>query len=288
MSRFTTTFLSQTPRPVKLLLAFTIGASLLVACAQTLLPQLSATRLGGLSLDGIARGYAWQPFTYLLIAPGSWQLSIQFAFSLLFDCILLWVVGAALTAEIGAAAFFRLYFTCGAAGGLLGLGAAAGLHSPEIVIGPAGALYACLLVWNMMFANLELRLFLFFSARAKWVITGLFCLSFIEDLAEGRLIAAAVLCGSLLAGYIYGVCAFGLKSPYEWTHRFDAQLHRLVATLFKHKQGSKIVDIRTGRAYQNDADFLRTLEEKVLREGQQSLTWKERWRKRRIFKRRQS
>jgi len=293
MKPFFSAFIQSTPKLIKFLICLTAGASLLVSVFRLLLPHVYAQShlldWIGLSWQGLRHGHLWQILTHLFILPASNAFITNTLFSVLFNGCLLWVVGTALAGEIGTLAFLRLYLFSGIVGGTCAAFCASFGGSYQLLLGPLGAIYACMFVWNMYFADLKLRLFFILAIKARALLLCLLGLSVLETISTGQWAAALALLLSVLCGYVYAVCAWGLQSPYPITARFDRRLHSLYQKTLRAFKAvpmpatdSKIFDIRTGRPYANDDAFMDAMLDKVNSSGQRSLSWREKRRMRRI------
>lgn len=203
---FTSSFIRSTPKAVKILIGATLGTSLLVSLCSLISPLLGVQlfSLLGLSLTTLKSGFVWQLLSYLFVLPSSGALTGSFFISALFNGFLLWVVATTLSSELGTKRFLKLYFTCGLAGGLAAMLLAFATRSSEIILGPLGAIYAALLVWTLLFANLRLRLFFVFNVKARWLVLGLIALNVLDHLSTRHWCAAVGMLASVLMGYVYG------------------------------------------------------------------------------------
>ena len=116
-----------------------------------------------LNAAGIARGFLWQPFTYMFLHGGLWHL--------LVNMFVLWFFGREVESFIGSLAFTRLYLFGGLAGAALWL--AFNFHSATPVLGASGAVLACVIAFATLFPEREVTLLVFFilpvTLKAKYL-----------------------------------------------------------------------------------------------------------------------
>jgi hypothetical protein len=99
---------------------------------------------------------------------------------------------------------------------------------------------------------------------------------------------------AILFGYLYAVMAWELNGPFSWMRLIDRPFGALSLLLKKTgkwrlKKGKegKIIDFQTGEPLQNDEQFVDAMLEKISKQGEASLSWKERQRLQEISKRKQ-
>jgi Rhomboid family len=216
-----------TPTPahpaVRWLVWTLLGAGLAIA----LISQIFGPALGiftpqnllSLSIWGLTKGFIWQFATFLFVVPVN--LSFYFAFYLLIELYLIWVIGGLLVDRVGKGPFLRLFFISGilAGGGAMAL--AAGLGGGAALAGGACAVYALLVAWTMFDPNMQLLLFMMIPIRAKYLVLGLLGLNLLLDLSGGAYVYATANVLGALIGYFYAVFGWDLRGPFPFTHRFD-------------------------------------------------------------------
>ncbi len=217
-----------TPAPahptVRLLVWTLLGAGLAIALTSQIFSPIlglyTPQNLLSLSLWGLTKGYLWQLFTFLFVVPA--QISFYFAFYLLIQLYLIWVIGGLLVDRVGKGPFLRLFFTSGivAGGGAMTLAAFIG-GGGGVLAGAACAVYGLLVAWTMFDPNMQLLLFMMVPIRAKFLVLGLLGLNLLLDLSGDAYIYATANILGALVGYIYSVFGWDLRGPFQFTHRFD-------------------------------------------------------------------
>jgi len=198
-------------RPVvKTLVFINIGVFVL----QIIFNDLDARELGrfsqifGLSRDGMASGYLWQPLTYMFLH-GSF-------FHIFANMLIIWFAGRNLEQIIGPKNFLIVYF----AGGLLG-GVAQLATSTGTVVGASAAGFAVLIAFTTILPELELTLLLFFilpiRMKAKYLAYAAFGISLLFVLfPPGDGIGHAAHLAGCVVGYLYARrLGHGRRSPIE-------------------------------------------------------------------------
>ncbi len=145
---------------------------LLIACIATYLIQMTAdTFFGthilewlGLVPYRVFNHYAvWQLFTY--------QFLHADLFHILFNMLVLWMIGSELEANWGSRFFIRYYLLCGSFGGFIYLAAQAfaanKLASLIPVVGSSGAVYGLLVAYGILFSERVMLFMMVFPMKAK-------------------------------------------------------------------------------------------------------------------------
>jgi membrane associated rhomboid family serine protease len=261
-----------TPRILKFLILITVILSILSAVTYKLFPHyfgwISLEQLLALSTWGIDRLFFWQLFSYLFVQPLVDGLSFSFFLSLAFNCYILWTIGASLIARRGVWHFLALYFLSGILSGILVTLLQHLTHSPTAFAGNGTSLYALLVAWACLFPHAEFLLLFAFSIRAAWLIFGFLGLNLLIDLSTGDWIRVIAYSFAALFAYVYSLIF--------WKRAESPPLY------FRAKR----YDFKTGRAILSDDEFLEAMLTKITLKGKKSLTLRERWRLRRISKKR--
>lgn len=285
----------QTPRGLKLLILLTFLLSLFAALFHQIFPQVlklpSPEQLLSLSTWGIQQGFFWQFLTYFFIHPVLHGISFGLLVSLAFSLYLTWVVGSAIIERRGVGSFMRLYFFSGLLIGAMVFGLQVLFQSPLALAGNAAILYTILIAWIFLYPDAQLLLLLSLPLRAKWLILSILCANLLIDLSVGDWIHAAAYFFAAIIGYLYPVLVWKLHSPFLSLHPLETLLMK-ISSLGAHSSHSpayssraKIYDFKTGRAILTDDEFLDEMLSKISLHGKESLTWRERFRLRRISKR---
>lgn len=292
-----------TPDSIRNLVFLTGGLSIASALSEPLLNILfnlpSPSYLFSLSWQGLRHGYFWQIVTYLFFQDtGISGLSLSFLIGLSFNLYLLWIMGTDLLEKVGKWSFLRFYFFAGIASGLAALCAMSLTGRYTILSGPTPAIIAILTAWTLFQPELELSIFFLISVKAKWlwgILSGAFLLNSFSHLDWVSLSFYGM---ALLSGYIFAVAAWDQKGPFAWMRPIDAFfswigrfLRRGGQRLSSVRHGSikkgKIIDFKTGEPLLDDNLFVDAMLEKISKQGESSLTWKERQRLQEISKARQ-
>lgn len=256
---------SKTPRPLKYLILFTLFICIIAASTYIYFPHLQ--QLFELSFPN---NHLWQFITYLFVHPLYGGISFSFLLGIAFNAYILWVIGASLIEKKGLAHFFTLYFTSGIVSGLAVYAIQSLTQSIEPFAGNGPAIYALLISWLYLYPQAELLLFMILPIRASWLILGVLFFNLLIDLSRGDWVRVVAYITASLFGYLYGKLLWRKKEE--------------TATPVYHR--AKRFDFKTGKAILSDDEFLEAMLSKISLQGKQSLTWHERWRLRRISKKR--
>ena len=105
----------------------------------------------------IGQRWIWQPFTYLFLHDNF--------FHILFNLFALWMFGMPVEAQWGPREFLRYYLVTGVGAGLVS--ALVSPHSPDVIIGASGAIYGLLVAFAMLNPDAVVYLYFFFPIKAK-------------------------------------------------------------------------------------------------------------------------
>lgn len=130
-----------------------------------------------LSLGGIRQGMIWQFFTYMFLhSTGNFM-------HILFNMLILFMIGPETERGLGSRLFFIVYVTSGLVGGLMWI--LLGYQQP--CIGASGAVYGVLGAFAALWPNRQLTLLIFFvlpvTLRAWMLVGGLALLAFLYSVA---------------------------------------------------------------------------------------------------------
>lgn len=281
-----------TPKPLRFLVFATLICGILVALLDKFLPGTPPSQYLGLSLNGIEKGYLWQFLTYILIAPPERGLSFSELISMGFNAYLLWILGSMVYERKGAGHFFAIYLGSAVLSGVLVLLCQYLNPGPLPYGGNTGAVFAILIAWLMLHPNAEMVFFLMIPLKAKWLISLLVGLSLFVDISVGAYTHLAAYLSGAVFGYLYCLIAWESRSPYRFLSPFEQGLLKALSPLRRKSPGSfypkaKIYDFKTGRAILKDNEFMDAMLSKISLYGKESLTWRERWRLKRISRKRE-
>lgn len=265
----------ETPSAIKQMILATVSIAILAALTEPLFTQIfgipGLQTLLSLSWFGIRHYFLWQPLSYLFVqANGSSGITFPFLIGLAFNMYILWIMGTAVLGVVGTKPFLRLYFFSGIGAGLLALFVMYLTGRYGILAGPLPSILAIMTVWTMLNAEASLLLYFLFPIKAKWLLAGVLGGILLVNISQGDWISLVLYFSGALLGYLYGVVAWGLTSPFAWTHGFD----RLLGS-WKSKK-TKIIDIRTVMPIEDDERFVDAMLTKIAKKGEKSLTWRER------------
>jgi membrane associated rhomboid family serine protease len=254
-----------------------------------------------LSWGGLQQWYIWQPLSYLFVlSSGNAGLTFGVFLELFFDLYIIWIMGSTLLARTGAAAFFRFYFICGMVSGLLTLLCMPLIQQYTALAGPTSAIIAIMAAWTMLHPEIELLLFFVMPIKVKWLFTGMLGALLLINLSHLNFIMALFELLSALVAYLYATIIWELTSPFAFSATMDRWLvnlgihirhlrlwRKLFATshLPHSDKESKIYDFHTGTPQLSDDAFMDAMLDKILHQGEKSLTWSERMRMKKIAER---
>lgn len=299
----------KTPSAIKQLIIWTCLISLLSAGIQGIFSQFNLypgpQNFLSLSGWGLRNLYLWQPITYLFVQSAS-SLGITFFFliSLLFNMYLLWILGTAICELVGKGPFLRFYFSSGIVAGLLSLAVMPLVGQYGVLAGATPAILAVMTAWSMAFPETEILLFFLIPVKAKWIVTGLLGAIILVSLSQWDIPNLTLYVSAIAFGYAYAVIAWGWRSPFSFTQYIDSGLSTIGLRLRRYfilpkwlkrrnklngelssPAKSKIVDIATGKTVSNDDTFIDEMLAKISKDGERSLTWRERHRMQQISER---
>lgn len=153
----------------------------------------------GVSPAGVASLRLWQPFTYMFVH------STASPFHLLFNMLILWMLGGELERFWNGAAFLRYYLVCGVGAGLsaLLLGAVFG-PAGAVTIGASGAIYGLILAYGMLFGDRVMLFMLLFPMKARTFAIVLFAVAFLSTFTRGAgTVSHVAHLGGMVTGFLY-------------------------------------------------------------------------------------
>ena len=155
----------------------------------------------GLSGAGLARGFLWQPLTYMFLHGG--------VFHLFINMLILYFIGTEVERTLGSRNFLIVYFVAGVLGGLGWLL----LSSGGICIGASGAVMGMLGAYAALFPHREITVLVFFilpiTMKAWMLAAGLAAMEFVLMTSRPDVgIAHAAHLAGIVAGYVFVYVAF--------------------------------------------------------------------------------
>jgi rhomboid family protein len=173
------------PEGVKLLLIANVTAFVL----QQVVPAL--TPLFGLTpAQVVGRLRVWQPLTYMFLHGGLLHL--------LFNLLVLWMMGGEVERFWGKREFLRYYFICG-----LGAAALAFVFAwDRLVIGASGAIFGVMVAFAILFPNRIIYLWFVVPVPAKYLVLILFALELFVVGSQDA-VAHFAHVGGAITGFLY-------------------------------------------------------------------------------------
>ncbi len=281
-SPFNTSF-SNTPKPVKWLLIAIGALSFLATQVKSFFGFISPYQLFGISTWGLKHGMVWQLLTFGMLGPAHETLSLSFILSLFFNLYVLYFVSVSISQIKGLKDYAALIF-----GGLLVTGASIAatqglMNYPFMYSSTSPIVYLALTAWMMMDPEREVLLFFALRIKMKWLILIFFGSQIFIEFAQGHFIPFLGLFIPCLYSWAFCVMKWKLLSPARWLHGLERALMRLSSRL--EPAHTKVYDFETGKQVDRDAEFVDICLEKISKEGKGSISWREKWRLRRISKR---
>jgi membrane associated rhomboid family serine protease len=149
----------------------------------------------------VERLAVWQLITYLFVHGGVTHL--------LFNMLMLYLMGVELERMWGSKFFTKFYFVCGLGAALtqvlLGLipGTVGNLFYDIRTIGASGAIYGVLLAYALYFPHRQILMFFLFPVPAKYFVMILAGISLYFTALGGGGVAHTAHLGGLVTGYLY-------------------------------------------------------------------------------------
>lgn len=286
---------SRTPAPLKYLVGTLLTLNLLFVA---LAPHFGAfyslknpTAYLPLSLWGIKHFFFWQFATYIFVPPIGHGFSLAFLIYLAFTLYLFWIIGTSIWDLKGRAAFYQIFFGSTLWVGLTIAGLLYLTSSPMPFSGMTPAIYALLMAWLFLFPEVQFLVFLMVPVKAKWIVAAIAGIDLLSDLSQGNFIRSASTISGLLFGYFFALLAWNRSGPFHFLYPMDRLLlawkkkMRYLWPFGKAGASTKIYDFKTGKAVDKDEEFLNKCLDKISKHGKKSLTFWEKYRMKRISKR---
>lgn len=267
----------KTPKSVKILIWTTILISLLSPILTFALNHYA--KISGpsqwfiLSRWGLLRGWLWQPFTYFFVHSPGVGISLTLLISLFFHMLLLWFSGSEIDLRFGTRSFILFYLGGGVFAGILSAAALLLFSSHAAVLGSGPPIYALLIVWTMLYPDLQLFFLFLIRIKSKWLVAIFLGIVLLINLSYGQFIPFLADVFGILWGFIIGKIVWKLPNPFP-------------ITLPKRKGSGgsqKIIDITV--FHESDEAFMDRMLDKIAKKGEDSLTRRERERMKKISNR---
>ncbi len=190
----------RTTPAVRALLISSISAFLIALIADTFLHMRVIETFGVVPTLFFDKYYFWQPFTYMFMHDS--------LFSILFNMLILWMIGSELEAGWGTKAFLKYYFVCGISAALFYLAIQAFLRGTPAgfmpIVGATGAVYGLLVAYGILFSERQMLFMMVFPMKAKHFVLILAAVEFVTTVFYSQSgVANAAHLGGMVAGFMY-------------------------------------------------------------------------------------
>lgn len=283
---------------LKVVLSATVVIGVSAALLDALIPYLF--HLPGpqawlcLSNWGLKSHFYWQLFTHMFVFQPSGGLNLRLLFHVFLNIYFLWMVGSYLITTKGEKDFLTLFFGSGL---FTGVTAALVMHfipSQGAVFGLSAPLYALIVAWMMLNSELQVLLFFVLPIKVKWLIQAIFAINVLVLISEGNFLSFFVQLSPVIFGYAYSILAWKINSPFTYLHKIENHLIKFsiyMENLFNKTPSydpfsakAKVYDFKTGRAILSDEEYMDACLEKIAKFGKGSLSFFERWKMKKISK----
>ena len=144
--------------------------------------------------------YYWQFFTYMFMHAD--------LFHILFNLLILWMIGSELEGQWGSKFFAKYYFVCGLAAGVFYLIVQAFLRGTSAgmipMVGSSGGVYGLLVAYGIIYSERQMLFMMIFPMKAKHFVLLLAAIEFISTVFYSRSgVANAAHLGGMLVGFCY-------------------------------------------------------------------------------------
>jgi membrane associated rhomboid family serine protease len=188
------------PGPISRAVKWLIWTNIAVFLLQWIFPTL--TYVLGLQPTAVMRRFElWQPITYMFLHADVTHI--------LFNMLVLWMMGVELERLWGTKFFLKFYFVTGIGAAvitmlfaLLPFAAAEQLRG-AVVIGASGAIYGLLVAYAYYYPDRPILMFFLFPIPAKYFVMILAAITFLLSASGGGRVAQSAHLGGLLVGYLY-------------------------------------------------------------------------------------
>lgn len=191
----------RTTSTVRWLLIANIGAFLVQLIGDTFLGTHILETFALIPSLVFEKHYYWQFVTYMFMHAD--------LFHILFNMLILWMIGSELEGQWGTPFFVKYYFTCGVSAGLVYLLVQAffrstpGMNSIPM-LGSSGAVYGLLVAYGIIYSERMMLFMMVFPMKAKHFVMILAAIEFISTVFYSRSgIANAAHLGGMIVGFCY-------------------------------------------------------------------------------------
>jgi len=143
--------------------------------------------------------YVWQIFTYM------WLHDPAHVFHILFNMLVLWMLGGPVEAGLGRRQFWSFYILCGLAGGICALAAGLfkeGLDPTQVILGASGSVFGVLVAFALMYPDAVLLFMFIFPMRARTAAIILAVIEIVRVLQAQQYVPAIAHLSGMVTGYL--------------------------------------------------------------------------------------
>lgn len=257
-----------------------LGSAIFERFMTQILGLTNPQHLFGLSWGGLKSLYIWQVVTCFLVQPLSLGVTFPFMLKLALCLYLIWTIAPLVANEYGERTFLFLSLGSGVCAAVIPLFFLLPQHSSPLLLGSGPVVFGLLSFWALLHPNQELVLLNQWRVEVRWVSAAVLGGGILLSLSYGYWIYVTSLFSAIsyAFGYSFLVCQKVPPLLSFFSQKFNSYA-------FPPKETSKIFDIRTGRAVLRDEQFMDAMLEKVSREGEDSLTNREKRRMNEISRR---
>lgn len=235
---------SATPKPLKIIIALSVGLTLLSSIVKSLIPLL------GLSIMGISSGQYWQIFSFTLLQPEVGTINFSSIFHLFLYVTAIWIAGNEIIKKKNSLTFITLCLGSSVVSGLAAIGFMYLFKTYTIMFGLSLTTTALITSWVLL--NPYSKIYVFHSfpiqiahlAAAFLLVKGL---SLLSDEQYPEFFTTLV---SVVFSYLYSLVIWKCNSPFKNLHKFE----NVIINFFRfnvRKKKASIFDIDEERKNRN-------------------------------------
>ena len=198
----------KTPKSVKWLIWITVLISLLAPILTYFVGHYFNLPGPGawfsLSLWGVEKGWVWQPLTYFFLHSAGVGITFSLLIALFFHMLLLWFSGSEVAFRFGSRSFLLFYLGGGLVAGIVSGIALYLFSSQSLIVGSGPPVYALLMVWAMIYPELEFFFLFLIRLKAKWLVAVFLGLALLINLSFGQFIPFLADATGIVWGFVIG------------------------------------------------------------------------------------
>lgn len=169
-----------------------------------------------LSFAGLSQGWLWQLLTYFFIQSTTPAIHLSLFFTLFFSLFLLWFAAKDIVLRFGNVKFTLFYLSAGLFAGIISGIYLYFSHSPAILATSAAPIFASVMVWTLLFADLQFHYFFLIRVKARYLVAILFAVPLLIHLSTGDFALFINEVAGIFWGYIAGVFFFKLPPLFSF------------------------------------------------------------------------